>query len=337
MRQLFILLLVAIWAPGILCFGLRGAAERAVYYAIYMAEEALDEGQMKFASGCSGHRTGARKQKERCYLSEFLIWIDRKDLNIDYKQVMIGDSTTELGELEERWGKQAGLDDLSPRERVQWITNAIDTAEMRIPFVVNPPSDDSIKLRGQGVNPTPFEGNVDYTHIDGIQRDDSVAKYQEFVRTIAAHQERLNAAIKDAPDGELKTLVQSWLKTLTLATENVAELRMADHFNVAINGNNGQNMKTLSSTFKDSLVTETIYGEWATWEVPDRQKTIDKSLAKGIFDSAEKAGEEFDKIANTEKAQEHINVFTDWKDQRGVSRHRKTFHQYCLHLNSRLE
>ncbi|ODA80985.1 hypothetical protein RJ55_03945 [Drechmeria coniospora] len=339
-------------------FGIRGSAERAVYYAIYIAEEILPEGDMKFAASCKGSRKGLGGQAGRCYLSEFLAWIDRKDVKkINYDAVMIGSSTTEIGKLKGDWGIMAGMfrDDIGAEKRVEIIVDCIEGSEFREVKKVNPPSENvprssrqwvdwlaanpdwkegmktgepytkavvvqdkgGVKVIPSAIKPKPFRGNLNYEHIDGIARDDSPAKYQEFVKTLSYYQRRLNTAFEASTD-DTKEKFKTWFTTMTVATDRVIEMRKGDHFKNVLHGRpKDARSPSLRKIFGTDLQTDVIKGSWESWEAPKRQATTEAAVKSGRFKTLAEAEEAFDKLASSPKSIEHINVFTNWSDTRG--------------------
>ncbi|KAI9162742.1 hypothetical protein HJFPF1_04333 [Paramyrothecium foliicola] len=75
MRPTLLLAFASIW-PWAAAFGVRGAGERAMFYAAYVAEEVWeDDAKYTVGTGCVGTRDHVRlgSAKKRCTLEEFLL------------------------------------------------------------------------------------------------------------------------------------------------------------------------------------------------------------------------------------------------------------------------
>ncbi|ATY67152.1 hypothetical protein A9K55_000433 [Cordyceps militaris] len=141
------LLATALVAPTIVAgYGIRGAAERALYYLLYLAEELLPQDGMELAVGCTGSRTGLNGVANRCYFGEFLKHIEPPNTGYDLDKIMIMGTTNELGTngLYPGWGRQKelvdGVGDFSEsKTAVQIMGDGIEKFDYKKAYRWNPP------------------------------------------------------------------------------------------------------------------------------------------------------------------------------------------------------
>ncbi|KAM3434934.1 hypothetical protein NHJ13734_005792 [Beauveria thailandica] len=139
-------------------FGSRGVAERSLYYLLYLGEEMLDEESMRLATGCVGSRTGFNGVAHRCYLGEFLKWIE-PGANPSLDKVGILGTSIEIGHLGD-WGKQEDLVNFAktmsdPEAAIRTINNAVDNCELLEVVRQNPPHEKNVNYKSWlEANPT---------------------------------------------------------------------------------------------------------------------------------------------------------------------------------------
>ncbi|KAJ5364021.1 uncharacterized protein N7496_009734 [Penicillium cataractarum] len=138
------LIITLIWAnllAGVVAFKVRGAAERAFFYSVYIMEELAypdDLGRMTIAKNCMGTRQGLRGQANRCFLSEFIDFLWSPEPGKDATSKPDADLVN--------W-KSAKTGDLTKGEittMTSWITQILNT-KVRDPLtgeiVLNNPSE----------------------------------------------------------------------------------------------------------------------------------------------------------------------------------------------------
>ncbi|KYK56203.1 hypothetical protein DCS_08171 [Drechmeria coniospora] len=356
MKVSSVLLSASLWAVTVSGFGARGCAERALYYSMYISEEILAEGDMKFATGCVGSRTGIGGQARRCYLSEFLTWIDSKQIkNLNYDKVNIGGASTESGRATGNWHNQENiLKNDNAKNRVKDIRDMILHANLAGFKSYNPPPDGMDRRskewtgwraanpdwkegmpKGEGhtkafvplkngkpiatteaLKAKPFQDFLNYQHIDGIERDHSPAKYQEFIHTLSDHQQRINTAFERSSN-EVKGKFKSWMQSITMATDMIIEMRKQDHFkNVIYGAKKFANRPHLERSFGTDLRLDKIQGTFEKFEVPKKTETIEAAVLSNRFESREAAEAAFDKISRTEESVKHLDVIQTMKNLR---------------------
>ncbi|KAM3457624.1 hypothetical protein MY3296_001056 [Beauveria thailandica] len=145
-------------------FGVRGIAERSLYYLLYLGEEMLDEGAMRLATGCVGSRTGFNGAAHRCYLGEFLAWIE-PGANADHDKIGILGTSNEIGHLGD-WAKQEDLVNFAksmadPEAALRMINNAVDNCERLEVVRENPPHEKNANYKSWlEANPTWSPGDA---------------------------------------------------------------------------------------------------------------------------------------------------------------------------------
>ncbi|KAL6230235.1 hypothetical protein BDW75DRAFT_248859 [Aspergillus navahoensis] len=109
MRFAIVYLLLSFCA-SIAATGIRGSAERAFIFTIYMQEEIYDDPAKEggIASGCVGSRTGLRGQKSRCTLRELCehIWAPTNEHNTKPDRTKMEWPTWNAAKAEEVWNKK---------------------------------------------------------------------------------------------------------------------------------------------------------------------------------------------------------------------------------------
>ncbi|KAJ3486993.1 hypothetical protein NLG97_g6508 [Lecanicillium saksenae] len=391
------LLVAALAACNVVAFGPRGVAERVLYYLLYLGEELLEQGDMRLAIGCPGSRTGFNGAPNRCYLSEFLKWIEPENGPIDLDKVGILKSSNEIGQLRLEdgtephfWGEQQELVDLvhqmsNPESAITVLQDAVENCVQLELKTGNPPNarntvaydrwkaanpgwsspmptgegkTQPIVMLDKNNNPSfkavgkppggerPYRRNLYYEHLDGIARDTSPAKFQEFFATLNDYQNRIDDRVRSLSDNSpAKERGLKLLSFISTSIDFVIEMRVVDYWRVTINGpdkvppaikpeeNPDKDTPGMSEEekarrldirnkirfgmkawFKDGLDTIPMQGRWMKYEVPNKESTIEHG--KQYFSSEAEARELFDAFFNELNSAgiEHSNVISTVKE-----------------------
>ncbi|KAK3317909.1 hypothetical protein B0H66DRAFT_602518 [Apodospora peruviana] len=290
----------ALFASTASAYWVRGAAERAMYYTVYMMEDVHYNNKeydgWKIARDCQGSRRGLWGQKGRCNLAEFLdyIWAPTAD---DNKPGSQPDTRPRAADID--WPKS-----MSGIKKAQAITSMIMGAKYKDGSSIMVHDTDSDK-RQYG-----YTGKINT--VDKLWPGSGVNSYYDSLAMFGERAVKLNddfeAAVKDgtiktapagmdpkdpkykefAPHMKAQETFRGLYQEATNAAESVVDLRNQDKWKNLKDKGDWKNKLGVEPVWEMKKSSQSWIGEWEELKEGDTIARMEKDLGLSHADAVKK-------------------------------------------------